>query len=487
MNESLTKCQCAAAGYCEALGRNMSAVRHHECQTQPGFFDVLLNTKGSSPPAPEPPEWHGDKPCHHLGDTLRTVKCKPCQGTTEATIRACALHKECAWKSGIRSKGMSGVPVQGCKLCDDYKPPEKPAPKCEHCGEVLRIVETKPHCPKCPPEAIPVLACLLHGECTPEAKGIRTTDGKKLLKTCDGCKDSTVGPAATLPQNPLSPAPQPKPAKPHPPKPAPKVTGFLRTGTGKPADCLGDLYHGSSVFLLLSGPSLAQMPLEQLNQVGVMVAACNNAATLYRPHLWFMVDDARNFSAPLWRDPAVMKFSLMDRAESVLRIHKDDGALKSLGIRANQCPNGYFISASSGFTVENFLDKLKPAWEGELHDGGRRHKKRSVMLIAVRMLYWLGFRTVYLLGADFHYRPEKTYAFPGCDKNAGMCGTNNTTMGVLNRWFQMLRPEFERRGFRIYNATPQSRLTAFEFLNFEEAIEQVAWRKPLETRGHYGS
>lgn len=437
--------------------------------------------KNQAPKSPKL-EWDWKSgPCQHIGETIRNVPCKPCQGRKEAEVKACELHGECSWSHGLRSEGESGKLLKSCRHCGDYQSTEV----CAHRGEELRIIETRPHCPQCPPGTVRVLACELHGECTEESQGVRSLDGRRLLKACDKCEDSTIKPPTPSP----SPSPSPKPEKPKP-KPkgfekTPPITGFLRTGLGRPADHLQDIYHGASAFLLLSGPSLATMPLDQLNQVGVVVAACNNAATLCRPQLWFMVDSPGNFNDALWRDPAVAKLANVDRANVNLRTHKN-GQVTKTSLPARECPCTYFYSLSSGFTAENFLDRPKPAWECELYDGKKKHKKRSVMLVAIRMLYWLGFRTVYLVGADFHYRPEKTYAFEGCDKVAAACGTNNTTMGVLNEWFQRLRPEFERRGFWIYNCTPQSRLSAFDSVDFGTAIDRVAWQGPLLTEGLYG-
>lgn len=100
-----------------------------------------------------------------------------------------------------------------------------------------------------------------------------------------------------------------------------------------------------------------------------------------------------------------------------------------------------------------------------------------MFLVALRMLYWLGFRTVYLVGADFHYRPEKTYSFAE-SKNANACGTNNNTMAILDGWMRQLRPHFERAGFGVYNATQYSRLSAFDFVPLGQAVESAVLPQP---------
>lgn len=405
-------------------------------------------------------------------------ECDPSAGRLMSKVR----HEECRTKPHYFEMFLGETK----KPCLGHTPAEPPNLKtgtsetdwnepsrCRHLGEEFDERE----CQLCGLKGTmyKVRKCAIHGECS-ERK--RATS----VQSCLACEE--YAPREPPPKAPV----EIQLARPQDFKKTEPIGGFLKTGCGRFVDGLQDSYRGASIFLMLGGPSLSQMPLEQLNQIGILSAACNNAATLYRPNLWFMVDPPHKFNYALWRDPGVQKFTMLadNRINGELRSHSKGNVVVNTGHFAWQCPNTFFVEVSSGFTVENFLDRPKPAWECELHDGKKRHVKRSVMLVALRMLYWLGFRTVFLLGADFHYRPEKTYAFPGCNKDASSCGSNNNTMHVLNQWFLKLRPEFERRGFRVYNATPGSRLTAFDLVEFSQAVEKVAWQKPLETRGLYG-
>lgn len=483
--ETPTECQCDEPGYCGLMRRSMSEVRHSECKNKPGYFQVFLKESGKHDAQPPQPQltWDWESgPCDNAGEVLRRVKCKPCSGRKTAEIRACRIHGECAWSHGIRKNGMSGPLVKSCRNCEDYKPPCAPTNPlvCRHRGDVTRTAEMKSGCPKCPSETVNVHGCDRHGECSVMAKGVRSADGKKLLKSCDRCED--------FEGNPGKPKPNKKPgkngslklirkkkpnkkAKPTPKPPESKHV-FLRDGSGKSAMNLEDSRLGQSAFLLLGGPSLAQEPVDLLTESGATIAAVNSAANLCTPQLWFMVDPPKaEFPARHWKNPAVKKFTLKSRKGDLVKTAEN----KSAGIRAKQCPQAFFIDYSCGFTAESFLTKPKPAWLAKWQDGRKNHEKKSVMLIAIRMLYWLGFRRVYLLGADFHYRPKRTYAFEGIDKKAGACGTNNTTMGVLRNWFEVLRPEFERRGFHVYNCTTGSRLTAFDFVDLETAVSDAIW------------
>jgi hypothetical protein len=71
---------------------------------------------------------------------------------------------------------------------------------------------------------------------------------------------------------------------------------------------LENLYHGSSCFLVLSGPSSLTNDLSLLRRRGIYTLAVNNAATIIRPNAWVFVDPPEKFHSSIWLDPAVTKF-----------------------------------------------------------------------------------------------------------------------------------------------------------------------------------
>jgi glycosyltransferase involved in cell wall biosynthesis len=96
---------------------------------------------------------------------------------------------------------------------------------------------------------------------------------------------------------------------------------------------------------------------------------------------------------------------------------------------------------------------------------------RSVMLGALKILYFLGFRKVFLLGVDFEMTQEKKYHFPEHRGLHAIQGNNNTYR-KLQRYFEALQPHFLKAGFIVKNCNPTSRLTAFPFISYEEALEE---------------
>jgi hypothetical protein len=105
----------------------------------------------------------------------------------------------------------------------------------------------------------------------------------------------------------------------------------------------------------------------------------------------------------------------------------------------------------------------------------------------LRLAYWLGVRRLIIVGADFHMSPRKPYGFAQA-KESTACGSNNTTYGLLDRWFAELRPHAERVGFQIFNATDGGNLDAFPRIGFDAAVDMALEGIPRQiiTEGHYG-
>lgn len=91
------------------------------------------------------------------------------------------------------------------------------------------------------------------------------------------------------------------------------------------------------------------------------------------------------------------------------------------------------------------------------------------MLAALRILFILGIRRVYLLGVDFNMSEASKYHFEQ-DRNKGSIGGNNGTYKLLNKRFSELRPYFEEEDFLVFNCNLESNLRAFEFMPFEDAL-----------------
>lgn len=236
---------------------------------------------------------------------------------------------------------------------------------------------------------------------------------------------------------------------------------------------LRDIWKGGTVFLCCGGPSLSQMDLTLLERRGIIVAAVNQvAATHVRPHVAITVDKSAHFHSSIWNDPAILKLARYETRND--RIAERDGdAWKATGPSARDFPGTLFYQTSNKFDAASFLTAGSVVWGGEAQLNGKTRETRNVMLAALRLLYWMGARRVVLIGCDFHMQAGQSYAFAE-SKNHHAAGFNNNTYSILDGWFRELRPHFEASGYHVLNATPGSHLTAFDRINYQQAVESAA-------------
>lgn len=237
---------------------------------------------------------------------------------------------------------------------------------------------------------------------------------------------------------------------------------------------LGDMYKGRAAFLILGGPSFKEILeghserydapyIELLKQPGFLTASVNNAIDSFRTDLWFSTDKPSQFVKSVWLDPKVMKFSPFVHSEHPVY---DNDAGKFTNILAGDCPNSWFFKRNDYFKADTFLEEATFNW-GNLADYGG---KRTVMLIAIKMLYYLGVRTIFLLGCDFYMDKNTTYHF-NQKRHKSSIDSNMSTYARLKERFAELRPLFETNNFHILNCNPLSSLRTFEFIDVDDAIE----------------
>lgn len=253
---------------------------------------------------------------------------------------------------------------------------------------------------------------------------------------------------------------------------------------------LCDFYRGRHAFLVLSGPSLATHDLTQLSRRGIVTMGVNNSWSVHRPTFWTCVDSAGRFLDTGWKDPGILKFVPMSAWNERLRIQKPDGSMAASAFRVKQMPSVLLYRRSEHFDHRRFLDEDVVCWGNHTatKDSLGIKGKRSVMLAALRLLQYLGFRTVYLVGADFKMTPERGYAFDEA-RSAEAVRHNNVLYESLNRRFEALREHFKAHKFAVLNCTEDSGLTAFPYMPFAEAVEKASAEcdRPINTKGWYTS
>jgi hypothetical protein len=227
---------------------------------------------------------------------------------------------------------------------------------------------------------------------------------------------------------------------------------------------LEDIYKGSSCFFIGAGPSLNTIPnlSDVLSQRGILTFAVNNiAAKTIRPNIWCCIDKPKSFHRNIWDDPAILKFTKTDNWD-----HGYNGGM------VNNAPNLFWFKINTYFTSSIFFKentiscgRAKDSWDDIGQSGGR-----SVMLPALRLMYYLGIRRIYLLGCDFNMTNEQPYAFEQT-KWPGGVKTNNRMYEILTARLKSLIPQMDRLGFQVYNCNPDSKLTIFPSMDFDRAVK----------------
>lgn len=253
---------------------------------------------------------------------------------------------------------------------------------------------------------------------------------------------------------------------------------------------LANWYAKRTIFLILSGPSLATFDLAQLNQRGIVTFGVNNSWAVHRPTLWTCVDPPGRFHDVGWKDPGITKLVPLYHRNRRLRVKEPDGRFRPSQFFVRDMPAVFFYARSTRFNPDTFFTEPAINWGNPTEEADALGIKggRSVMLAALRLIHYLGFRVVFLLGADFKMSTdaERNYAFEqGRTKHA--VDHNNRLYHALDRRFAELRKRF--RDFWVFNCTPDSGLKSLPYYPYEKAVEyaRTECSKPMDTAGWYDS
>jgi hypothetical protein len=247
---------------------------------------------------------------------------------------------------------------------------------------------------------------------------------------------------------------------------------FFFTRNGGPLSLVG-IYRGGHAFLIGAGPSFAAVDKERLRSVWTMTL--NNAVSAWRGNAACAVDDPSRFNYSMWLDPTIQKFVPLSSLEKPLwdnRMLMTPRGLRQqwrpADLRVEDCPNVAAFRRNDHFDASRFLYEETINWGCSAKLGGGR----SVMLPALRILFLLGFRRVYLLGVDFEMTREKKYHFPE-DRPDPAIRANMDTYDKLRRWFAELQPYFLEEDFVVQNCNPTSRLDVFPFISLDDATRDA--------------
>ena len=249
----------------------------------------------------------------------------------------------------------------------------------------------------------------------------------------------------------------------------------------EPTTSLRGMLAGRSVFLLCGGPSANNLPLENLGRRGMWTMAVNNVAGHHRirPQAFVCSDPPRKFSYSVWMDPGIMKFiptPKLKRRRGKLR-KKVNGEFVDAGVSTMSCPNVWGFNRYSWLSPDDrFFRSDGACWGNHQAGCAITHQPKTVctMLLALRLLSYLGASTVYLLGVDFRTSTTAGYSFAQ-SRTADAVASNTAQFVVVNEWLTEMERAgvFSRFGMTLYNCYRNSGLRAFPYVPFDAAMKAV--------------
>ena len=200
----------------------------------------------------------------------------------------------------------------------------------------------------------------------------------------------------------------------------------------------------------------------------------NNSTKTFRGQANCTVDHPSHFSLSTWLDPTIIKFMPRKHFVSPLWDNRLMGAEQKWQ-RAErtpeECPNVVGYRRSYRFNPASWLTEEKI----NCGRGGNRIGGLSVMMASLKIIYLLGFRRVYLLGVDFAMSATQQYHFAQT-QSARQILVNNVTYAELQMMFSELQPLLLGAGFAVSNCNPTSKLNAFPFVSYEQALHDSGER-----------
>lgn len=241
---------------------------------------------------------------------------------------------------------------------------------------------------------------------------------------------------------------------------------------------LQGILAGGAAFLVCGGPSATPDIMEGLSTRGTFSLAVNNKAGdgPWRPQAFVCSDPPMKFSHSIWLDPAIMKFiptpKLMG-GRGKLRMKKGKQFL-DMEKHTPDCPNTWGFERRSWMKPDDsFFTEPSAPWGNHKQGVAKTGLAKVVctMLCGLRILRYLGARTIFLVGVDFRMTPKAVYSFDQ-GKEEGGCISNNSQFAVVNDWLCKMveRGCFERFGLQVYNCYERSGLRAFDYAPFDQAL-----------------
>jgi len=245
------------------------------------------------------------------------------------------------------------------------------------------------------------------------------------------------------------------------------------TATREKTHALRGILRGAPSFLVGGGPSVLSLDYASLGQNGVFSLGVNNIAAVVPVRAFICSDPVNKFHDQIFTNPTMMKFVPVSKLSHKIRIKKDKEF--EIGEVVSSYPNVWGYQKRGWSAPDRTFFTEPSAALGNFDEGVIKlgaPKAVLTLLAAIRVLYYLGSRTIYLVGCDFNMTAENPYAFEQ-SKDLDGVEDNNSKYQIIGKHLEDLRPVFTRFGLFVFNTNRDSGLKAFPFVPFDRAITRT--------------
>jgi len=238
-------------------------------------------------------------------------------------------------------------------------------------------------------------------------------------------------------------------------------------GSGmRPVDLCG-MWYPAAGFLVCGGPSLNKIPYHRLQERGVLSFGVNNVSAYAPVNGWCFSDPQSKFHHGLFLDPKCLTFAPIPKLKKHVRAKLPNGDFIPIDSRVRDCPGTFGFDRKTLFYPEEFLTTDWAHWGmGGKQGDDRPFTCLCTMLLGIRLMHYLGFRRVYMIGVDFNMTDLEQYSF-GQKKKA-----RNGRYQKENEMLKQLKPIFDKKDFKLYNCNPDSNCDVFPHVTFEDALSE---------------
>lgn len=223
--------------------------------------------------------------------------------------------------------------------------------------------------------------------------------------------------------------------------------------------------NAEAVFLVGSGPSLADVPPPLLERMRGRALCVNNSWRVVRGAWWIGGDNPHYFPDELWNCGQTLKFTTASHAFT-----------RGGGEQLHKKAHVRFFVRDQQFDHRTFWEGRGWQWgpPGDQKDSLGHRGTRSSFLMALRLLKEMGARRVYLVGVDFDATRDRVYG-TGVEVDRKHVERMQASFNVMKRRLRALAPTMP---YRVWNCTGGSRVHTFEWMDLEKALDLE------DSRGH---